>query len=120
MIRRVETPAARAFDRLAATEIVAVGDIVLLEVLQGSSTEARARGTERWLRSFDVVGMLDDALATQAAAHYRRLRERGITLRSTPDLIIATWCIAHAVPLLQRDCDFAPMADHLGLQLVAA
>jgi predicted nucleic acid-binding protein len=116
----VETPTSRAFGRLAGNEIVAIGDIVLLEVLQGSSNETRARSAERWLRSFDVVGMLDDALACQAAAHYRRLRERGVTPRSTPDLVIATWCIAHAVPLLQRDRDFAPMADHLGLQLVAA
>jgi predicted nucleic acid-binding protein len=120
VIRRVETPAAHAFGRLAGTEVVLVGDIVLLEVLQGSSNEARARSTERWLRSFDIVGMLDDALAAQAAAHYRRLRERGTTPRSTADLIIATWCITHAVPLLQRDRDFAPMAEHLGLQLVAA
>jgi predicted nucleic acid-binding protein len=120
VIRRAETPAARAFARLAATELVVIGDIVLLEVLQGSSTEARARTTERWLRSFDLVGMLDDALAAQAAAHVRRLRGLGITPRRTADLIIATWCIARAVPLLQRDRDFGPMAEHLGLQLVAA
>ena len=120
MIRRVETPVARAFGRLAAREILVVGDIVLLEVLQGSSNESRARATERWLRSFDVVGMLDDVLASRAAAHYRRLRGLGVTPRSTADLVIATWCIAHAVPLLQRDRDVAPMAEHLGLQLVAA
>ncbi|MFC7477608.1 PIN domain-containing protein [Dankookia sp. GCM10030260] len=120
VIRRVESRAARIFRRPAGTGILAIGDLVLLDVLQGSSTEARARGMERRLRSFEVVGMLDDALATQAAAHHRRLRESGVTPRSTPDLIIATWCIAHAVPLLQRDRGFGPMADHLGLQLVAA
>ena len=120
MVRRAETPAAQAFARLAASEILVVGDIVLLEVLQGSSSEPRARSTERWLRSFEVVGMLDDALAAQAAAHYRRLRGLGVTPRSTADLVIASWCIAHAVPLLQRDRDFAVMAEHLGLQLVAA
>jgi len=120
VVRQVGTPAARAFIRLAATEVIVIGDIVLLEVLHGSSSESRARMMEQWLRRFDVVGMLDDALAAQAAAHYRRLRERGVTPRNTPDLVIASWCIAHAVPLLQRDRDFAPMADHLGLQLVAA
>jgi predicted nucleic acid-binding protein len=64
--------------------------------------------------------MLDDALAAQAAAHGRRLRERGITPRSTADLTIAIWCIAHAVPLLRRDRGFAATAERLGLQLVAA
>ena len=93
---------------------------MLLEALRGASSEPRARAIEAWLRRFEVVGMLDDALAATGAAHYRRLRGLGITPRGTADLIIATWCIAHAVPLLQRDRDFAAMAEHLGLQLVAA
>jgi hypothetical protein len=99
---------------------VVLGDMVLLEVLRGVPGEAQARRLERQLAAFRQVSMLSPELAAQAAAHYRRLRERGITPRSTADLIIAAWCIAHAVPLLQRDRDFAPMADHLGLQLVAA
>lgn len=114
----MDSPAARAFIRLAASERIVVGDIVLLEALQGASSEDRARSIERWLRSFDIAAMLDDALAVQGAAHYRRLRALGITPRRTPDLIIATWCIAHAVPLLQSDRDFAAMAKPLGLQLV--
>ncbi|WP_277751834.1 type II toxin-antitoxin system VapC family toxin [Dankookia rubra] len=120
VIRRADTPAARAFARLADAEILVIGDIVLLEVLQGSSSERRAREAEAWLRRFEVVAMLDDALAAQAAAHCRRLRGLGVTPRSIADLVIASWCIAHAVPLLQRDRDFALMAEHLGLQLVAA
>lgn len=97
-----------------------IGDIVLLEVLRGVPGEVQARRLERQLTAFRQASMLSPALATQAATHYRRLRERGITPRSTADLVIASWCIAHAVPLLQRDRDFAPMAEHLGLQLVAA
>lgn len=97
-----------------------IGDIVLLEVLRGVPGEAQARRLEQQLAAFRQAPMLSPSLASQAAAHYRRLRDRGITPRSIADLIIASWCIAHAVPLLQGDRDFAPMADHLGLQLVAA
>ena len=113
----MDAPATRAFTWLAATETIVIGDIVLLEVLQGASSEARASTIETWLRRFDVVGMLDNALAAVAAAQYRRLRGLGITPRSTPDLIIATWCIAHAVPLLHRDRDFDAMAGHIGLPI---
>ena len=97
-----------------------IGDMVLLEVLRGVPTEAEARRLERQFAVFRQVPMLSPALAAVGAAHYRRLRGLGITPRRTADLIIATWCIAHAVPLLQRDRDFGPMAEHLGLQLVAA
>ncbi|MDB5374536.1 MAG: PilT protein domain protein [Belnapia sp.] len=115
MLRQVDNPAVRAFQHLAGTEPLVIGDIVLLEVLQGASSEARARVIEAWLRAFAVVPMLDDALAVRAAGHYRRLRGLGITPRATPDLIVATWCIANNVPLLHRDRDYAAMAEHCGL-----
>jgi hypothetical protein len=46
VLRREETLAARAFMRLAGTEPIVIGDIVLLEVLQGASGEARAKAIE--------------------------------------------------------------------------
>jgi predicted nucleic acid-binding protein len=117
VLRRAETPATRVFAALAGTQPVVIGDVVLLEVLQGVSSEPRAAAIEAWLRSFTLVPMLGEALAVRAAAHYRRLRGLGITPRSAPDLVIATWCIAHAVPLLHQDRDFALMAAPLGLPI---
>ena len=105
--------------RLAGSEPLVIGDIVLLEVLQGTSSEDRAQSVEGWLRAFGIVPMLTEALAVRAAEHYRRLRKLGITPRSTVDLLIATWCIANAVPLLHRDRDFSLMAAPLGLPVQA-
>nr|WP_274607320.1 PIN domain-containing protein [Paracraurococcus ruber] len=119
VLRGAATPEARAFRRLAGREPIAIGDIVLLEVLRGASSEERARAIEARLRAFDLVTMRDDALAVQAAAHYRRLRALGVTIRGMADLVIAAWCIARAVPLLQRGRDFAPLATHCGLRLVS-
>jgi len=65
-----------------------------------------------------VVPMLDPDLAVLTAAHYRRLRALGITVRKTIDLMIGTFCIAGGHALLTADRDFAPMAEHLGLTLV--
>jgi predicted nucleic acid-binding protein len=116
VLRRVDSPSARAFLQSAGAGPIVVGDIVLPEVLR-SASDTRAQATEGWLRSFTVVPMLTEALAIRAAGHYRRRRGLGITLCGTPDLIIATWCIAHAVPLLHRDRDYAAMAEHLGLPI---
>jgi predicted nucleic acid-binding protein len=103
---------------LLGAEPLLVGDIVLLEVLQGIGSEADARRVEEALRRFDVEPMLDPELAVLAATHYRHLRGFGITLRKTIDLIIGTFCIARGHALLTADRDFAPMARHLGLMLV--
>lgn len=96
---------------------VIIGDIILLELLQGARDQQHARAIELELQELAILPMLSPALAVQAAAHYRILRSRGITIRKTADLIIGTYCILHGHSLLQRDRDFLPMAQHLGLQL---
>ena len=48
------------------------------------------------------------------AANYRTLRTHGVTVRKTIDLLIATWCIEHGVPLLHRDRDLDRFEAYLG------
>ncbi len=63
-----------------------------------------------------IVPLLDDLLAVQVARNYRRLRDGGITIRKTADLIIGTYCIERGHTLLHDDRDFGPMERHLGLK----
>lgn len=95
-----------------------VGDLVLLEVLQGARDEAHAARIERNLRRYPVAAMLDDRLAVRAARNYRSLRGRGITVRKTIDMVIGTFCIEGGHTLMHDDRDFDPMVQHLGLQVV--
>ena len=99
------------------TELL-IGDIVLLQVLQGARDEAHAVRIAHELNQFDIVAMLDPEIAVQAAHNYRSLRGRGITIRKTVDLIIGTFCIEHGHTLLHDDRDFDPMRTHLGLQVL--
>lgn len=99
------------------TELL-IGDIVLLEVLQGARDEAHAVRIAHELNQFDIVAMLGPEIAVQAAHNYRALRGRGITIRKTVDLIIGTFCIEHGHTLLHDDRDFDPMRTHLGLQVL--
>jgi predicted nucleic acid-binding protein len=103
--------------RNPATSIL-VGDLVLLEVLQGARNDRHAAEIERELRVFRIERMLDDGIAVKAAANYRALRDRGITVRKTIDLIIATFCVERGHSLLHEDRDFDPVAAHLGLRVV--
>lgn len=117
-LRNVSTDATRTLDAIADPRQIVVGDIVMLEVLQGARTEERAAHLERMLRRFRVLAMLNEPLALKAAAHYRSLRRKGVTVRSPIDVIIGTFCIEHGHMLLQDDRDFRPLAEHLGLQLI--
>ncbi|MFC5421313.1 PIN domain-containing protein [Bosea eneae] len=90
-------------------------DLVLLELLQGSRDDRHASRIERDLSVFEQVAISSLELAPIAARHYRRLRTRGITIRKTADLIIASYCITHGHHLLHQDRDFDPFAEHCGL-----
>lgn len=114
-LRGLRTPATSKLEVVAAREPLLVGDLILLEVLQGARDEAHAARIERALRQFVLVPLLDAGLASRAAGNYRRLRELGVTVRKTADLIIGTFCIEHRHALLHDDRDFAPMEEHLGL-----
>ena len=97
---------------------ILVGDLVLCEVLQGLRDDAEARRVERMLRQFEIASICEPAIASRAAANYRFLRARGVTIRQTIDMIIATFCIERGHMLLHSDRDFEPMERLLGLRTV--
>jgi predicted nucleic acid-binding protein len=109
------TPASAKLEAAVTLEPILVGDLILLEVLQGARDELAAARIERGLRRFEVVPLLDADLAPRAARNYRRLRDMGITIRKTNDIIIGTFCIERGCSLLHDDHDFVAMEEHLGL-----
>jgi predicted nucleic acid-binding protein len=109
------TVATAKLEAAAGREPILVGDLILLEVLQGARDETHALRIERGLRRFEVVPLLDADLAPRAARNYRKLRDLGVTIRRTADIIIGTFCIERRCSLLHDDRDFAPMEKHLGL-----
>ena len=115
-----KSPHVARLTAILGQEEIVVGDLMLCEILQGLQSEESAREVERLLRRFEIVQMAGEAIAVLAARNYRALREIGITVRKTIDLLIGTWCIENQRPLLHNDRDFRPMARHLGLIEVAA
>lgn len=71
------------------------------------------------LKRFRSVSLLGPNIAVRAAANYRLLRSRGITVRGTIDVIIATWCIENDVAIIHNDRDMRIMEEQLGLRAYA-
>src|SRR6516165_12391847 len=109
LLNNVVTEPVRRLRELIPTTPLLIGDLILCEVLQGFRTDAQARLVERSLMQFEAVSLIDPELAVKAAANCRFLRRRGITIRKTIDVIIATYCIQRGHSLLHSDRDFAPM-----------
>jgi len=93
----------------------AVGDLIYLEILRGFKAERDYRRARRSLLSLDSYVLLGPGMPDKCAANYRQLRKKGITVRKTIDVIIATFCIENKMPLLFLDKDFMPFVRHAGL-----
>ena len=114
--RGVASPQTDKLDVLLGREIIAIGDLILAEVLQGFDAEQDFRQAAELLRAFPVLDLAGSDMAVRSAQNFRKLRSLGVTTRKTIDSIIATFCIERGLPLLHSDRDFEPFAAHLGLK----
>lgn len=106
-------------DQLLGNEPLAIGDLILLEVLQGFADDRDFDTARKMLTALTVVELGGRDIAIQAAQNFRKLRNRGITVRKTIDMVIATRCIESGYDLLHNDRDFDPFVIQLGLRVVA-
>jgi predicted nucleic acid-binding protein len=103
---------------LLDSEPVAIGDLILAEVLQGFTSNGDFNKAKGLLTSLDIVDIGGIDIAIQAAKNFRTLRGFGITVRKTIDTLIATRCIESGYVLLHNDRDFEPFVKHLRLRVV--
>ena len=110
------TPEVERLDGLLGVTPVAIGDLILVEVVQGFRIEQDVATARQLFRSLVPLPMLGARNAWKSAENYRELQRRGVTVRKTIDGIIATACIETNLPLLFSDRDFNPYVEHLGLE----
>ena len=97
--------------------VVLIGDLILIEVLQGFRAQKHYDAAKEALSELSFVELGGLEVAKQAVMNYRSLRRRGVTIRKTIDTVIASYCIMHDIPLLQNGRDFEPFAK-LNLKLI--
>ena len=117
--RDADMPQVELLDRLLGSEAIAVGDLILAEVLQGIDSDREFRTVLQLMQRYIIIEISSETVAIEAARNYRRLRGMGITVRKTIDTLIATRCIIDGHELLYSDRDFDPFVAYLGLGVVS-
>lgn len=111
-----DSPEAECLDGVLGVSPVAIGDLILTEVLQGFRHDKDYKAAKRLLNELTIFELLGTKMALKSADNFRTLRKNGITIRKTADVIIATFCIEQNMPLLFSDRDFNPFVEYLGLR----
>ena len=98
--------------------VVTCGPIVQ-EVLQGLRDHPAAK---QFRSAFLAVPCLSDPLPLssflEASEIYRLGRQKGFTVRSSTDCLIAAIAIRHQIPVWHRDRDYANIARFTALQTI--
>ncbi|MBL4744557.1 MAG: PIN domain-containing protein, partial [Cycloclasticus sp.] len=89
----VDSPHSSALDLALIDGSVAIGDIIFLEILQGFKSDKDYKNTKAQLSKLDQYEMFGNHMVELCANNYRSLRKKGVTIRGTADVIIATFCI---------------------------
>jgi predicted nucleic acid-binding protein len=111
-------PQTEWLDRHNSFRTIGITSLILTEVLQGIRDDARFAATLNALSQFAIFEIGSNEIAIQSARNYRILRGLGVTVRSTIDCLVATFCIEEGHRLLHHDSDFGYFEEHLGLRVV--
>lgn len=105
-------------DELLGNELIVVGDLIMVEVLQGFRHDEHFNKANQLFQQLIYFTLTSKRFSLKAAQNFRFLRKKGITVRKTVDTMIATFCIEQEILLLHDDVDFSPFEQHLGLKTV--
>ena len=116
-LRRTGSPTERAMrSRLDADE-VATTDIVMLELLAGTTDDLRLAKIRRALNASRYLPQRTPIDATTAAEIYRQCRRNGETPRQLTDCLVAAVALRNGVAILQRDRDYEVIARHSAVEV---
>jgi len=116
-VNGVITPQTDLLDIELQNSRVATDDLIIAEFLQGFREEKQFQAAKDLMDSLEYYAFVGKEMAIIAAENFRKLRKKGITVRKTIDVLIATFCIEFGFELLHNDRDFDPMEAVLGLRI---
>ena len=98
-------------------ETVSIGDLIYCELLQGVKTNKELVTIKALFSGIKKNEMVGFKLADKSAYNYRYLRSKGIIVRKTIDILIATFCIENKFKLIYFDSDFDYIQKNLPLDI---
>lgn len=113
----VSTPSVGLLMEIMDSNAVILPPIVIQEVLQGVSERKMANTIEHLFFGFQFINYDNYEAALGAADLYKKMRTKGVTVRSSNDALIAWLCIKFNFPVLHRDRDFENIAKFTSLKI---
>jgi len=106
-----------AFKHLLNNSDIVLIPVIIQEVLQGFRYIEQAKEMEKEMLKMLILQLEQILTAIGCAKLYMSLRNKGITIRKSQDVIIGYYAIHFNIPLLHSDKDFGFMAQETDLKI---
>ncbi len=116
-VNGIITPQTNLLDIELENSRIVTGDLIITEFLQGFRDDKQYYEAKELMESLDYCDFVGKEIAIKAAENFRKLRKKGITVRKTIDVLIATFCVENGYELIHNDKDFDQMEEILGLRI---
>jgi predicted nucleic acid-binding protein len=103
---------------LLGNEATVTGELVMVDLVHGFKIDSQFLQAKEALETLPYFNLCNKEIVLQSAENYRILRKKGVTIRKTIDMILATFCTNNNIKLLHADKDFLPLEEFLGLQII--
>lgn len=91
--RGIDAPHTNILDYELLHNRIITGDIIIVEFLQGFREDKDLLEAKQIMDNLEYHDFLGKEIAIQAELNFRMLRKKGVTVRKTINVIIATFCI---------------------------
>ena len=98
----IKAPHTEILDQELLYNRIITGDLIITEFLQGFKNEKDYQQAKDIMNALEYYDFVGKEIAYKAAQNFRSLRKKGITIRKTIDVIIATFCIENNFQLIQH------------------
>lgn len=110
-------PSALVLEELLKAYDVAICPPIYREVLQGIKNDKDFVRIKSILLNLHLVQHNPYEVAESAASLYREMRKKGVTIKSTADVVIAMYAIKSSAAILTLDSDFLIIAKISPLEI---
>jgi predicted nucleic acid-binding protein len=104
-------------DLIRSDKGIAIADITVTEILQGIKNDKEFNEIQRSLLAFPVYALKNTGSYIAAAELYRKCRKKGLTVRSTIDVLISQIALENNLFLFHNDKDFDNIAKVCALKI---
>jgi len=115
---QIESPKVDKMKRGLLTNQLFICPVIIQEVLQGIRHDKIHKSCEYSLSAIQMLSANMWDASTGAAAIYRNLRKKGITIRKPNDCLIAWYAISFDLTLIHNDRDFDNISRHVPLKVI--